>query len=915
MSAQQPSSIGRYEIISRLGQGGMGMVYLAHDPVIERLVAIKCLRTDDEEVRMRFLREARSAGRLKHRNIVTIFDVGEAEGTPYIVMEHVTGDSIASVIAKGEPVPLGQMLTWSESLCDGLEFAHRGGIVHRDIKPANLLIDADGVLKILDFGVAKLADLGGSDTRADILIGSPNYMSPEQLAGAQVDQRSDIFSAGAVLYELLTLQKAFSGESLVATFTQITTSAPRPLDELVANIDSHLVAIVQRALAKDREQRFATAAAMQAALVQFRGSLELASLNAPLQLRAQKTAVPPPIPAGDPPLSDQHSPLSLDLGQTCVAPAPQVAAQPAAGPQRTEALEVPAPQLTPAVASNAGFDRTIVFRKTASLPTLATVVPDVQLVVTRAVDNRLVGQTFRLGTETIRIGRATDNDWSLPERSWSRHHAEVRYSAGGYVLRDVGSQNGVFIHGRRVTETPLLFGTTIQIGALEVTFSQMGDASLQDFTGCQIADRYTLVRLLRESSKGAVYEASDARTSANVAIKLLSPALLQYPGYRDQFQREAKIAARLNHPYICRVADYGPATLTPSGGAPMRTEFLCFELMAGGSLVERIESKAAIPPARVAEWLEPIADALEYAHRHEVLHGDLKPSAIVFDDEEHPYLTDFSMAQQVSGGEGRQMTGTPAYMAPELWLDGVITAATEQFALAAITYYLVTGSRPFEGQEHHEVRQRNFRRGPPPAHEEAAHNQRPEVPRAVSQVLARGLAPDPAKRYDSLAGFASAFRDGLRRIVHKAEGPEIFISYQRNVSAMLAMYLADKLRTQGIHAFVDAQGLDGAGPFPPHIERAIEDSDVFVCLLAETTLHAEWVLREIRLAQQYAKPMIPIMQESYNRGGSTMAEPAVAALLGSQGLLVFDKRNLHLEHTVTDLVRLIRSAIGQRDRV
>ena len=124
----------------------------------------------------------------------------------------------------------------------------------------------------------------------------------------------------------------------------------------------------------------------------------------------------------------------------------------------------------------------------------------------------------------------------------------MRYSAGGYVLRDVGSQNGVFIHGRRVTETPLLFGTTIQVGALEVTFSQMGDASLQDFTGCQIADRYTLVRLLRESSKGAVYEASDGRTSANVAIKLLSPALLQYPGYRDQFQREAKIAARLNHP-------------------------------------------------------------------------------------------------------------------------------------------------------------------------------------------------------------------------------------------------------------------------------------------------------------------------------------------------------------------------------
>jgi Protein kinase domain/FHA domain/TIR domain len=536
-------------------------------------------------------------------------------------------------------------------------------------------------------------------------------------------------------------------------------------------------------------------------------------------------------------------------------------------------------------------------------------------VVTRSADPRLVGRTFQLGTETIRIGRATDNDWSLLERSWSRRHAEIRYSNGGYVLCDLGSQNGTYVNGRRITETPLLFGSVIQIGALEITFSQMGDIALQDFTGCEIVGRYRLVKLLRDSPKGAVYEATDLRTSASVAIKLLSPALLQYPGYREQFQREARIAARLNHPYICRVADYGPATLTPAGRAPLRTEFLCFELMAGGSLVDRIEAKTAIPLPRVAEWLKAIADALEYAHRHQVFHGDLKPSAIVFDEEEHPYVTDFAIAQQVPSGDDRTMTGTPAYMAPELWSDGEVTPATEQFALAVITYYLVTGSRPFEGQDNLEVRQRNFRRGPPPAHEEAAHHERPDLPRAVSQVLARGLAADPARRYESLSAFATAFRASLRRIVHRAEGPEIFISYQRNVSAILAMYLADKLRAQGIHAFVDAQGLDGAGPFPPHIERAIEDADVFVCLLADTTLRAEWVLREIRLAQQYGKPMIPIMQESYSRGISASAEPAVAELLRHQGLLVLDKRNLHLEHTVTDLIRLIKSAISQRDQV
>ena len=127
MSSPSPSTIGRYEIVDRLGQGGMGTVYLARDPVIARLVAIKCLRTDDDELRGRFLREARSAGRLNHPNIVTIFDVGEANGTPYIVMEHVTGQSLGSMIANRQPLPLRRALSWIESLCDGLAFAHREG--------------------------------------------------------------------------------------------------------------------------------------------------------------------------------------------------------------------------------------------------------------------------------------------------------------------------------------------------------------------------------------------------------------------------------------------------------------------------------------------------------------------------------------------------------------------------------------------------------------------------------------------------------------------------------------------------------------------------------------------------------------------------------------------------------------------
>ena len=651
---------------------------------------------------------------------------------------------------------------------------------------------------------------------------------------------------------------------------------------------------------------------MGLALAQFVSDRDAAVLDAPLQVR-------PPAQQPPPSASAPETSVALDLGQTCVAPLTPPSAPPPAGERATvpEIRTGPQPAVRPQPSSGEPlFDQTVLFRKTPHQPaSVATTVPDVQLVVTRSVDPRFLGRTFRLGMETIRIGRAIDNDWSLPERSWSRRHAEILYSGGGYVLRDLGSQNGIHVNGRRVTETPLLFGTVIQIGGLEITFSQLGDTALQDFTGCVIADRYTLVKLLRESPRGAVYEATDMRTSASVAIKLLSPALLQYPGYREQFQREARIAARLNHPYICRVADYGPATLTPAGGGPLRTEFLCFELMAGGSLVDRIDAKAAIPLPRVADWLAAIANALEHAHKHQVLHGDLKPSAIVFDEDEHPYVTDFAIAQQVPSGDGGpMMTATPAYMAPELWGDGEVTPASDQFALAAIIYYLVTGSRPFEGRRiskygsatsgaarHRRTRRRRITAGPSCAGRVAGAGARPRG-RSVATLRA-------------LSAFAAAFRAALRRIVHKTDGPAIFISYQRNVSAILAMYFADKLRAQGIHAFVDAQGLDGAGPFPPHIERAIEDTDVFVCLLADTTLRAEWVLREIRIAQQFGKPMIPILQESYNRGASASAEPAVADLLRHQGLLVLDRRNLHLEHTVTDLVRLIRSAISQRDQV
>jgi eukaryotic-like serine/threonine-protein kinase len=199
-----PTAIGKYQVVERVGQGGMGTLYLARDPALDRLVAIKVLSADytNDELRARFSREARSVSRLSHPNIVTIFEYGDFAGQPYIAMEYIAGESVAELISRRAPVPLHSKLQMMEDLCAGMAYAHRAKIVHRDIKPPNLMISAgSGRIKILDFGIARSLESGS--TRTTQVLGTPSYMSPEQAKGQSVDYRGDVFAIGAVFYELL----------------------------------------------------------------------------------------------------------------------------------------------------------------------------------------------------------------------------------------------------------------------------------------------------------------------------------------------------------------------------------------------------------------------------------------------------------------------------------------------------------------------------------------------------------------------------------------------------------------------------------------------------------------------------------------------------------------------------------------
>ena len=266
--------IGRYQILDKIGEGGMGSLYLARDPAIDRLVAIKLLRRgfDTDALRERFAREARAAGRLRHPNIVTIFDVGEHDGDPFIAREFLAGETLGELIRHGAGLSLGRRLKLLEELCDGLAYAHRAGLVHRDIKPANLMVDAEGVLKILDFGIVRVSDSGM--TQAGVLVGTINYMSPEQVVGTNVDHRSDIFAVGLVAYELLSGRQAFQGTMKDGLLRRIPNAEIEPLAGVAPRLDPEVIGIVERALKKEPADRYQELARMRNDLARVRQRIE-----------------------------------------------------------------------------------------------------------------------------------------------------------------------------------------------------------------------------------------------------------------------------------------------------------------------------------------------------------------------------------------------------------------------------------------------------------------------------------------------------------------------------------------------------------------------------------------------------------------------------------------------------------------
>ncbi len=293
--AKQYRRLGKFELHELIGEGAMGVVWKAYDSVLRRYVALKLLpakvsRTGD--IRERFLREARAAGVLQHSNIVTIYDLGEAENQLFIAMELVDGRDLSTIISGHDPLPLERKLDIVIEVLEALTYAHNRGVIHRDIKPSNVRIATDGGIKIMDFGIARLqsAEFTGSGA----IVGTPSYMAPEQITNGAIGPATDLFAVGCLLYELLGYRKPFEAETIHGVLYQVLTTDPPALRTTAPSIPAALERVVTKAMNKVPEDRYDSAQQMQSALVAIRAALSGAGQTTE-RLGPRWTPLPAPV--------------------------------------------------------------------------------------------------------------------------------------------------------------------------------------------------------------------------------------------------------------------------------------------------------------------------------------------------------------------------------------------------------------------------------------------------------------------------------------------------------------------------------------------------------------------------------------------------------------------------------------------
>src|SRR6202049_659937 len=336
MPLREKEHIGRYEILEEIGRGAMGVVFKGRDPLIGRDVAVKTITSgvaESADLLERFYREARAAGGLQHPNIVTIYELAESGGAPFIAMEYLEGESLEKIIARKPALPLATKLGYIVQTCRALDYAHRHGVIHRDVKPANIVVTRDEIVKVVDFGIARLGN--ASQTQTGVLLGTLAYMSSEQVRGQHFDARSDVWAMGVVFYELITYQRPFTGENHAALLLSILQNEPPPIWRVFPECPVALERIIAKCLRKDEKERYSSMESLLKDVENLYFSLTAKGSKNLTQAPAAKTSIQPA-----PTVLLVSNPIIPGVLPAGAAPiAPPGAPQPAKIPAKEPALQ------------------------------------------------------------------------------------------------------------------------------------------------------------------------------------------------------------------------------------------------------------------------------------------------------------------------------------------------------------------------------------------------------------------------------------------------------------------------------------------------------------------------------------------------------------------------------------------------
>ncbi len=458
-------TLGQFRVAERIGSGGMATVFKAYQPTLDRYVAIKVLPTHyarDPVFVKRFEREARSVARLAHPNIVQIHDFGEQDNITYIVMEYVDGGTLKDRLKRA--LPVAEVVDFVIQAAEGLECAHRNGIVHRDVKPANMLLRKDGHLLLSDFGIAKILEGTTNLTRVGTGIGTPQYMSPEQGTGQMVDRRSDIYSLGIVLFHCLTGHVPFTADSPLST-TLKHMNEPLPVDKLaVEGVPTPIIQVVQKMAAKQQQDRYQTAEEVVAVLT---GALAASNLSLPRGYRGGLSSFPSVISTGGGSsgqvVNSDHA-SNLQLSQNGQAVVSLTCFRCGASNPSTRLF-----------CTTCGDD--LSNRRASSDTYLVNGYP----VLARLTmgSGPMKGRSYRFHQDVTTVGRTNGNDLVISGPTVSRRHARLWFTEGNWYLEDVGSANGTLVNNARIYQPVLLHDNDVinfgdEIVVFNVTLGSSG---------------------------------------------------------------------------------------------------------------------------------------------------------------------------------------------------------------------------------------------------------------------------------------------------------------------------------------------------------------------------------------------------------------------------------------------------------